>query len=1091
MSMISLFDEAMSLRIVQTLLHFLWQGTCIGFVAFALDAVVRRGTARAKYLLHVSAMLAMALCLPITFARIAPTEHTPIAVDSPTTIAVADAVTIPANAAPARSVPILRSEDPISGDASTLGDPWALTSANEADPVATQATSNDGRFAKAQGTGPRMVINESERVRGSVVTLAAPFVALAYITCVAVLIARLLIGVWGGHKLRRSSVAITDTRVVARLSRQAERIGLRLAPAIAYCEQISVPVVVGILRPAILLPSSLALGLTPDQLDSLLAHELAHLRRYDPLVNLLQRTVEAVIFFHPAIWYVSRRIDVEREHASDDMVLHAGWERIHYADALVRMAELSELARNPSSARQAALLAASGGNPSDFKRRVMRLLVCEPSNVRLTKSGVTVFLTVVVALAFAPLAVRSWAQRAADSGEERESSVAPADGVQLGRVIDDFVLQDYLGTKYALRDLEPAEIVVVAFVGTECPLAKLYGPQLARLSDQYTARGVRFIGINSNQQDTPTELGHYARKHHIQFPLLKDPGNRVADQFRAERTPEVFVLDRQRTVRYWGRIDDQFGVGYARPAATNNYLAKALEELLAGKAVTTPRTEPVGCHIGRVTRVAPTGEINYTRQISRIMQQRCVECHRADGIAPFALQTYEDVAAWAETISEVVSEQRMPPWHANPKFGHFANDGRMPEAEKELLHRWVDNGVPRGSLEELPPQREFVDGWTIGEPDLVLTMPEPITVTPTGVIDYQYVTVDPHFTEGKWIRASEIRPGVRGVVHHIIVFINPPGGDPILKERGVGFETVGGYVPGAPPMQLREGVARYVPPGSTFVFQIHYTPDGTERHDQSQIGLYFADPQTVHRTVQTGVAANLDLVVPAFASNHRVEATHRFSHDMEVYTLAPHMHYRGKAFRFEVTYPNGSREILLDIPRYDFNWQNEYRLAEPKFIPEGTLLKCVAYFDNSKDNPSNPDPAVDVPWGEQTWDEMMIGYFEGVFLNQDLSLPEPQITPVGDGTYRVRFTYKPDRPAKNIYLAGTFNDWNNMSHALTDSDGDGIYHADAIVPKGEHRYKFVIDGSYWTHDPASRILTGFLHESFFVAGRETSPHTGE
>ena len=665
-------------------------------------------------------------------------------------------------------------------------------------------------------------------------------------------------------------------------------------------------------------------------------------------------------------------------------------------------------------------------------------------------------------------------------------SIFAEDDARLGRQVDDFVLQDYLGAQHSLRDYADRGIIVVTFLGTECPLAKVYGAQLEGLADKYNHRGVTFIGINSNQQDTPTELGHYARKHGIEFPLLKDPGNRIADQFDAKRTPEVFVLDRQRKVRYLGRIDDQFGVGYARPDATRNHLTQAIDEMLAGKPVTVPSTEAVGCHIGRVTRTAPTGNITYAKQISRLVQRHCVECHRDDGIASFALQRYEDVAAWAETICEVVQDQRMPPWHANPKHGVFANDGRMTEAEKEFLFQWVDNGVPKGADHDLPPPREFVDGWALGKPDLILKMPEPITVTPTGVMDYQYVTIDPGFTEGKWVRASEIRPGVRSVVHHIIVFINTPGADPILKERGVGFETIGGFVPGSPPMELGNGIARYIPAGSTFVLQIHYTPDGVERKDQSEFGLYFADPATVQRTMQTGMVVNLDFAIPPEESDYRAEATHRFSHDMEIHSLAPHMHYRGKSFRYELTYPNGSREVLLEIPRYDFNWQNVYKFATPKFVPEGTLLKCVAHFDNSDQNPSNPDPTKQVRWGEQTWDEMMIGYFEAVFMNQNLSIPEPMLTPIGDDRYRVRFTYKPDRPAKFVNLAGTFNDWNNSSHQFQDDDGDGIYTIETIVDAGEYRYKIVIDRDYWTHDPASRSLTGFFHESYFVAGVDKS-----
>jgi hypothetical protein len=197
---------------------------------------------------------------------------------------------------------------------------------------------------------------------------------------------------------------------------------------------------------------------------------------------------------------------------------------------------------------------------------------------------------------------------------------------------------------------------------------------------------------------------------------------------------------------------------------------------------------------------------------------------------------------------------------------------------------------------------------------------------------------------------------------------------------------------------------------------------------------------------------------------------------MEIHSLSPHMHYRGKSFRFEATYPNGSREILLDVPRYDFNWQNVYKFDEPKFIPEGTMLRCVAHFDNSEKNLSNPDPSIAVRWGEQTWDEMMLGYFEGVFLNQDLALPEPKFRALGGDRYRAQFTYKPDRPAKTVNVAGTFNDWNSTTHGLTDEDGDGIYTIDVIVRKGEHRYKFVIDSQYWTHDPDGKKL--------FVGGQE-------
>src|SRR5262245_20096283 len=290
-------------------------------------------------------------------------------------------------------------------------------------------------------------------------------------------------------------------------------------------------------------------------------------------------------------------------------------------------------------------------------------------------------------------------------------------------------------------------------------------------------------------------------------------------------------------------------------------------------------------------------------------------------------------------------------------------------------------------------------------------------------------------------------------------------------------------------MQLDDGLARYIPPGSTFVLQVHYTPDGKTQHDQTKIGLYFADPETVRRTMQTVVAANLDFEIPSQARSHQVEAGVRLSHDTEVHALMPHMHFRGKSFRFTANYPNGTREILLDVPRYDFNWQHTYRLAKPKVLPEGTLLKCVAYYDNSQDNPSNPDPSSPVKWGEQSWEEMMVGYVDAVFLNQDLKLPQPEITPLASGNFRVHFAYRPERTIRSVALAGTFNEWNTSSHPLADPDHDGVYTADVELKAGPCRYKFVVDGDYWTHDPASRILTGFFHESFFVAGADSNRKT--
>ena len=280
-----------------------------------------------------------------------------------------------------------------------------------------------------------------------------------------------------------------------------------------------------------------------------------------------------------------------------------------------------------------------------------------------------------------------------------------------------------MGTPYRLREAADSHVVVVAFLGTECPLAKLYAARLVEVANKYNDQGVTVWGINSNRQDTPTEIAAYARRHKIEFPLLKDPGNKVADLFGATRMPEVFVLDEQRMIRYYGRIDDQFGVGYAQAKAKTNFLVQAIEELLAGKPVTTPQTEAAGCLIGRIARRDPTGSVTYTNQIARILQRRCVECHRETGIAPFALTSYEEAAGWAEALLESISDNCMPPWHAHPAHGKFSNQARMPAREKKLFREWIDNGTPTGDPAALPPPRQFANSWRIGEPEQIIRMP--------------------------------------------------------------------------------------------------------------------------------------------------------------------------------------------------------------------------------------------------------------------------------------------------------------------------------------------------------------------------------
>jgi mono/diheme cytochrome c family protein len=401
---------------------------------------------------------------------------------------------------------------------------------------------------------------------------------------------------------------------------------------------------------------------------------------------------------------------------------------------------------------------------------------------------------------------------------------------------------------------------------------------------------------------------------------------------------------------------------------------------------------------------ASSDGITYSRDVAPILQQHCIACHRPGQIGPFSLTRFRDAANWAETIVEVVRDARMPPWNASPHYGRFVNDPRLSDHEKQTIFAWVQAGCPEGNPADLPAPRRFVDDWSIARPDLVVTMPQPFTVPADGVVEYQRFEVDPGFQEDIWIQAAEIRPGNRKVVHHCTVFLKPPNCDSAVEQGQLGSFCLAAMAPGTPPLVLPQGMAKLVPAGWRLVFVVHYAPIGIVQSDQTSIGLVFADPKTVKTEVATKVILDDNLSIPPGAADHRVEHAHRFDQDALLLAMFPHMHLRGKSFRYEAVFPDGTIEVLLDVPRYDFNWQHRYVLAEPKRLPAGTSLRCIAHYDNSSANPFNPDPTVTVHTGLQSWDEMFNGYFEWALADQDLT---QQPSPASAFINFIRKTFQP------------------------------------------------------------------------------------
>jgi hypothetical protein len=364
---------------------------------------------------------------------------------------------------------------------------------------------------------------------------------------------------------------------------------------------------------------------------------------------------------------------------------------------------------------------------------------------------------------------------------------------------------------------------------------------------------------------------------------------------------------------------------------------------------------------------APTP--TFHKDIEPIFQSRCQSCHRTGEAAPMPLVTYREARPWAKAIRAAVLTGMMPPWHADPHYGKFSNDLSLSQAEKETIVAWIDGGAPEGKLADAPKPLVFADGWRIPQPDVVFEMPQEFNVPASGVINYQYIPVPTNFTEDKWVEMVEVRPGDRSVVHHAIVMVDSKDGGRDEEEY------LGGYAPGMGPQIWKPGQARLIRAGAYLMFQMHYTATGKPARDRTQIGIVFAKKPPSQQIVELQVTAPL-LSIPPGDPNYRVQAFSVLDEPAYLVGMRPHMHLRGKSFAFRAVYPSGETETLLNVPRYDFEWQPYYYLEKPKLLPRGTRIECTAVFDNSANNRFNPDPTATVGWGPQTWDEMMIGWID-------------------------------------------------------------------------------------------------------------------
>ena len=571
--------------------------------------------------------------------------------------------------------------------------------------------------------------------------------------------------------------------------------------------------------------------------------------------------------------------------------------------------------------------------------------------------------TVFAATAAMAMSIPSGAMAGSIPAEEKEVAI-----------VGNFALLDHEGNFHELDyycRMPESRGIVLFIQGNGCPLVQKRVPELRRLRDTYQSKGILFAMLNANPQDTRSEIAAEASEFDFGMPVLHDEAQLVAESLGVTRTAEVFLIDTSsKSIIYRGAMDDRMSYQKEKPTASETYLTDALDALVTGNvaALEVRQTEALGCKVAMPRN--PEG-ITYVSDVVPILKKRCAGCHTKGGVAPFAMSSYRKAKGWSEMMVEVLMTKQMPPWHADPEHGKFSNDCGISPEEMRTLVAWVDADCPRGEGDDpLESHQPAAPEWHLGEPMEIVTIPEQ-EVAAEGVFDYRYVTLENPFEEDVWLTATEVSPGNTRVLHHVIVTAVHP-------EVSRFEKWVTGYAPGTQGSYYPEESSVHLPKGWKLKFQLHYTASGKDETDATRLGLHFVKEPTP-REFRTKIVMHRDFKIPPGATNYRQEKSFTFKRDTTVYSINPHMHYRGKHMSFEAEYPDGKKEVLLSVPNYNFNWQRTYVPVKPLALPAGTRIVVRNGWDNSSLNPHNPNPDRSVGWGDQSFDEMFfatLGYTE-------------------------------------------------------------------------------------------------------------------
>jgi peroxiredoxin/mono/diheme cytochrome c family protein len=578
----------------------------------------------------------------------------------------------------------------------------------------------------------------------------------------------------------------------------------------------------------------------------------------------------------------------------------------------------------------------------------------------------------------------------------------PAAAPGLGTKVNAFTLRDAAGKPWSLRDAGKHKATVVVFLSFECPVSNSYAQPLAELYAAYRDRGVAVVGVCPRDEGDAARLAQLARDFKLPFPVFRDDAQAAARALQASVTPEAFVLDAGRVLRYRGRIDDGYAARLKKnPKVTREDLRLALDDLLAGKEVRQPATTAVGCPIVDLTAretINPGAKVTYHRDVLPILQKSCQQCHRPGGVAPFALTTYRQAVNWATDIKDYTRARKMPPW--KPVAGaEFHGERRLTDREIDTLAAWVDAKTPAGDPKDAPPPAKFADGWQLGKPDLILTPDDDFHLGATGPDHFRCFVLPVKLDEDRYITAVEVRPGNPRVVHHAVLLLDRTGTARKFAEdernkkldgpdRGPGYYSamasellrnflagpwplVGVWAPGQVPQHVPDGLGYFLPKGSDLVLQIHYSRSGRPEKDRTAIGVYFSKRPRA-KSIEGIFLTKFMKPIPAGEERFRVFAQAWVDRDCTVYSVFPHMHLIGKEMTVTMTPPGGKARTLIRLDDWDFNWQETYYFKKPIRVPKGTRFDIEAFYDNSSKNPNNPNrPPQTVKAGLETNNEML------------------------------------------------------------------------------------------------------------------------